>query len=267
MMRLPATARSAGAAAAAALFAGALASVSAGSARAGTATGGAYVTTLPSGADVWLDGTYVGRAPVLVDALLSGHHALTLTKSGWVVQEVDIDVPAGGVALSSTRLVAGPKALAGAAMGSAVVRSAPNNAVVEIDGLPIDRSNKNPMPLTAGPHHVTLTTGKGKSTSTFFVLPDTSTGLVLAEPAAKAQRSAVVAPAEDYLADGTFSIEGKKVVIRSGGHLAIAHFGETAARLDGTMLDLGVAPETIGGKLYLPLELLEKLTAETSKGN
>jgi len=42
-------------------------------------TGAIFVTTLPSGADVWLDGTYVGHAPVVVDALAVGAHHLTLT--------------------------------------------------------------------------------------------------------------------------------------------------------------------------------------------
>ena len=237
------------------------------SARAETTTGATYITTFPSGADIWVDGTYVGRAPVLVDALLAGHHALTITKTGWVVRELDVTIPAGGVFLSSTRLAAGPRAMAGTAAGTAIVRSLPVGAALQIDGQPVDRPVGRPIALAAGPHRVTMTTGRGKMTLAFEVFPDTSTGLVLAEPESKTVRSAVVAPADDYLPDGTIVVEGKKIVIRYEGHVVVAHLGETDVRLDGALLEFGGAPETIGGRLYLPLELLEKLSGEASKSN
>jgi len=85
-------------------------------ARAELPSGGVYVTTLPGGADIWIDGTYVGHSPVLVDALLSGHHAITLAKAGWNVQEVDVNISPSAVTMSSTRLVPGPRAMAGTAL-------------------------------------------------------------------------------------------------------------------------------------------------------
>ena len=62
------------------------------SAIAETATGGTYVTTLPTGADVWFDGTYVGRSPVVVDGLTEGRHALSILKAGWQPQDGTVTI-------------------------------------------------------------------------------------------------------------------------------------------------------------------------------
>ena len=35
-------------------------------------TGGVYVTTLPAGADVWVDGTYLGHSPIVLAAVGAG---------------------------------------------------------------------------------------------------------------------------------------------------------------------------------------------------
>jgi hypothetical protein len=230
-----------------------------------SATGGAYITTLPSGADIWVDGTYVGHAPVLVDALLAGHHSVTITKAGWVVQEVELTVPAGSVALSSTHLAPGPRTLAGMTTGSAIVRNVPAGATLAIDGAPARVGVGHAFSLPVGPHHIAMTTGHGRMTLAFTVLPDMMTDIVLAEPHTAAAPSAVVAPADDYLPDEAIVVEGKKIVIRYEGHVAVAHFGETGAKLDGATLDLDGAPESIGGRVYLPLALLDKLTGAAAK--
>ena len=231
-----------------------------------TTSGGVYVTTLPAGADVWVDGTYVGRAPVLVDALVPGHHALTITKTGWVVREVDVSVAGGEVAMSSTRLNAGPRAFAGTASGAIVVRGVPAGAVLTLDTAPFSPASNASVTLPAGPHRIGMTTSHGRSSRAFTVLPDTTTDVVLVESRDADSRSPVVAPAEDYLPTDAFELEGKKIVVRYAGHTVVAHVGETSVRLDGTTVAYGSAPETIGGKLYLPVELLEKLTDDTSKG-
>jgi hypothetical protein len=230
-----------------------------------TASGGIYVTTLPAGADVWMDGVYVGHAPVLIDALMAGHHALTITKTGWVVREVDVSVAAGEVAMSSTQLSAGPRALAGSASGNVIVRGIPAGATLTLDSAPFSPASNSPVALPAGPHRIALTTAHGRTTHAFTVLPETTTDVVLVEPHDPDSRSAVVAPAEDYLPTDAFNLEGKKIVVRYFGHLVVAHVGEFAVRLDGATVAYGSAPETIGGKLYLPVELLEKLTDDTSK--
>ena len=78
-------------------------------------------------------------------------------------------------------------------------------------------------------------------------------------------RSPVVAAAEDYLPDENFSVEGKKVVIRYAGHVVVGYLGEQQVRFDGATVAYDGAPQSIAGKLYLPLALLEKLTDDMSK--
>jgi hypothetical protein len=232
--------------------------------RAETPCGGVYVTTLPSGANVWIDGTFVGRAPVLVDALPPGHHAVTLTKSGWTAQEVDISINPREIAMSSTRLVQAPQADPGAGPGTVLVRGAPPGATLSLDGVSVGVGKTQNVP--PGPHQITMTTTHGRTTRKFVVLPDTTTEVVLDEPHPGGDsHSAVVAPAEDYLPTDAFSVAGKKIVVRYGGHLVVAHFDDADIRLDGATVTFDAAPQEIGGKLYLPLELLQQLTGDTSK--
>ncbi|MBD5635840.1 MAG: PEGA domain-containing protein, partial [Candidatus Eremiobacteraeota bacterium] len=235
---------------------------------AGTPAGGVYITTLPAGADVWIDGTYVGRAPILVDALATGHHALTITRTGWLVQEVDVSVPPGGVVMSSTRLAAGPRAFAVAPAGSVGVRQVTAGASLLLDGTAFNANPGQAVPLAAGPHQIAIVTPKGRATRSFTVLPDTATELVLrTEQSSGGARSAVVAPADDYVGSDAYTIEGQKIVLRTNGHLVVAHFGDTAVRYDGVAIAYDAAPTSIGGKLYLPLALLEKLSDDTSKAH
>jgi hypothetical protein len=231
-------------------------------ARAEAPSGAVYVTTLPAGADIWIDGTYVGRAPVLIDALEPGHHALTITKTGWVVQDVDVTVPAGGVAMSSTHLAAGPRAIAGDASGAIVLRGVPADAQLSLDGAPLNPPPGKTVSLPAGTHRITLVTAHGKTTRVITVLPQTTTDIVLREPRSEDARSPVVAPAEDYLPTDNFSVEGKKIVVRYAGHVVVGYLGETQVRIDGASVAYDGAPQSIGGKLYLPLALLEKLTED-----
>ncbi len=53
-------------------------------------TGSLYVTTLPTGADVWIDGTYVGRSPLVLGGLAGGRHTVGLTKTGWDPLQLDV---------------------------------------------------------------------------------------------------------------------------------------------------------------------------------
>ena len=236
-------------------------------ASAGVTAGAVYVTTLPAGADVWIDGTYVGRAPVLVDALVPGHHALTVTRTGWQAQEVDVSVPSGGIAMSSTRLMAGPLAFAGTPPGSVIVRDPPPGATLALDGAPFGAPAGRSVALPAGPHRISITTPKGRTTRSFVVLPGTSTDLVLRNGPVgpEAARSAVLAPADDYVGADAYVVEGQKIVMRTSGHVVIAHFGDPAIRYDGVTAAYDAAPTTIGGKLYMPLALLEKLSDDMSK--
>jgi hypothetical protein len=54
------------------------------------------------------------------------------------------------------------------------------------------------------------------------------------------------------------------VVVRYGGHAVVAHLGELAVRYDGVPMSFDVAPSLIGGKLYLPIELLDRITGSVT---
>ena len=232
---------------------------------AGTPSGRVYVTTLPSGADIWVDGTYVGRAPVLVDALFAGKHAISVTKSGWIVREAVVDVPAGGVAMSSVRLAPGAHGGPGGT-GSILVRAMPAGATLALDGAALANPLGSTVAVSAGPHRLTLTTPRGPMTRGIDVYPDTVSAIVL-QAVPSAGTSAVSAPAEDYLPTDDFSVNGDRVVIRYGGHVVVARVGDPSFRVDGTPTAYGSAPDVVAGRLYLPLPLLERLTGDTSKGH
>lgn len=236
------------------------------SASAAASSAGLYLTTLPAGADVWVDGTYVGRSPVFIDALPEGRHHLTLTKTGWSVAESDVDVSAVAVTLRSLQLVPAARQKPGA--GTVSFHGLPAGAALEIDGRPASLQPGKPLTLGAGVHQLALATPGGKVGRSFTVYPDTATEVLLRPLAAGAEASAIIAAAADYLPAEAFTVEGRKVVIRYEGHLVVGRLDEAAVRFDGKPLEFAGTPTVIGGKLYLPLPLLERLTGgagESSK--
>lgn len=229
-------------------------------ARATSSFGALYLTTLPDGADVWVDGTYIGRSPVLVDALSSGHHVVTLTKTGWVTREVDVDVAAGSTAMSSLRLSAQHVPRAKGAFGTVTFRALEPGARVVIDGDLVKRDPEAAIPIRPGAHMAVVTTPTERLSRAFTVYPNTTTLVVVRSAAREEVKSAVVAPAEEFLPDEAYRIDGKKVMVRYGGHVVVARIGEMPMRFDGVTISNDAAPSRIGGRLYLPLALLIRLT-------
>jgi hypothetical protein len=223
-------------------------------------TGSLYVTTLPTGADVWIDGTYVGRSPLVLGALAPGRHTVGLTKTGWDPLQLEVSVVAGQTTLSSTRLetarTGGLHPLPGWIAIHGVLRAA------SVDGVPVVPAKDGTIPVAAGTHELATRTPRGRITRSVMVWPGTRTDVVL-QPEAEIARPSVVAPAEDYLPRGAIRLVGEKVVVRYGGHEVIGHIGSTSYRVDGKAVDYGEAPTMIGSRLYLPLDLLTTISAET----
>jgi len=244
-----------------ALVAAALLASWSGTAFAAVSSGGIYVVSLPSGADVWIDGIYCGRSPVLVDALPQGRHMATLTRAGWNVQEAQVDVSGGGVVLWSTRLSAGVRGSSEKATGQAVVRGLPKKSKVSIDGAP-ESELYGTVALAEGTHTVTFAGAHGSVTRTFTVMPDMTSELLLREQPVKAspEHVGVIAPATDYLPPEAIEVNGRTLLIRYQGHKAIASFDRIWMRVDGKVVSYNSAPTTINGKLYLPVDLLDLLT-------
>lgn len=223
-------------------------------------TGSLYVTTLPSGADVWVDGTYVGRSPLVADALAGGHHTLGVAKTGWRPLQLDVTVVSGQTTISSTRLELERTGLRPAPGSIAIHGIVPQETFV--DGVATARAKDGSYPASAGTHELAVRTAGGRISRSVTVWPQTRTDVVL-QPEVEAPRPSVVAPAEDYLPKSAIRVEGEKVVVRYGGHEVVAHFGVTAYRVDGKVVDFGDAPTLVGPRLYLPLDLLNMLTSGT----
>jgi hypothetical protein len=224
-------------------------------------TGALYVTTLPSAADVWIDGTYAGRTPMLLDDLVGGRHRLSITRAGWATQDLAVSVVAGTTSLSIVQLERAPGRVPQAS-GSLVVRG---NAVrvLRIDGALEKPDAGGAYVLSAGTHELEAQTANGNVVRTVTIYPDVKTGIVFQSDADVPP--AVVAPAEDFLAADAVSVIGARVTIHTAGHTVAAHIGSVAYHLDGRDATFDAAPTLIGGKLYLPLALLTFLTHDDAK--
>ncbi|HIH03455.1 MAG TPA: PEGA domain-containing protein [Methanoregulaceae archaeon] len=92
-------------------------------------TGGLLVVTEPPGASVALDGRPVGEAPLRIDGLEPGWHALVLALAGHVDVVTPVEVRAGATTTVRSRL----EPAAGAA-GTLAVRTEPPGASLWVDG-------------------------------------------------------------------------------------------------------------------------------------
>jgi hypothetical protein len=217
-------------------------------------TGALYVTTLPSGADVWVDGTYTGHTPLVLDALSLGRHTVSLTKTGWLAQNVDVSIAAGTTALSSVELQRAPGRLR-AEPGSIAIHGMTVTAL-SVDGVEAKPDKTGTYPVSAGLHELVAMTTQGRVTRDITVYPQMRTDVVLHGDDGP---PAVVAPAADYLPAGAVRIDGDRLTIKTGAHDVSARFGSTSYKVDGKAIDFDAAPTLVGGKLYLPLALLTRL--------
>lgn len=226
-------------------------------------TGALYVTTLPTAADVWLDGTYVGQSPVVLDALAAGRHTVSLNRTGWTSQDIDVSVVAGSTALSSVVLTrTGARPVRGAD-GSFTVKGVTLRSVL-FDGVALVPDRTGIYAVASGTHELVVQTPVGKMTRTITIYPDMCTEVVLRDDDT-VTRSAVVAPAADFLPSAAVKIEGTRVTIRYERHAVDATIGSLSYRVDGRSMNFDAAPTLIGAALYLPLELLKQLTAADAK--
>ncbi len=224
-------------------------------------SGAIFVTTLPSGADVWLDGTYVGRSPVVVDALTVGAHHLTLTRTGWTPEDLSVAIAPAQTQSTSVVLVRDGKAAE--APGTIAIHPGDRVGAVTVDGQPAAAGKDGAIEASAGTHDVTIAAPQGKQTRTVTVYPQTRTDVVLSTDTVV--RSIVIAPADDYLPASAFHLEGRRLVVHYGGHDVIAHLGTTTYSIDLHPASYDAPPTVIRNRVYLPLELLTMLTLRDKK--
>ena len=210
---------------------------------------------------MWLDGTYIGHSPVILDALTAGRHTVSLNRTGWTSQDIDVSVVAGTTSLSCVALTRATAAVRGG--GSFTLRGIPVRALA-VDGVPLPLDKTGTYNVSSGAHELVAQTASGKMTRDVTIYPDMRTDIVLRTDEA-AQHSAVVAPATDYLPGDALKIDGARVTIKYARHEVDAMLGATTYRYDGRSVSYDAAPTRIGAALYLPLELLKQLTANDPK--
>lgn len=222
--------------------------------------GGLYVTSLPSGADVWVDGSYIGRTPLLLDGLREGKHAVTVTKAGWKVEEVDQNV-AAGVTTPATIQLEPIKPLR--SHGEIALHGLDRAATISLDAGPW-RQLQAEYDASVGTHHLSVREPEAKFERMILVYPDQTTHVLFAAPAAEGH-SAVVAPVSDYLPGSAAKVSGDRVVVRWGGHKAVGHLGDAKFLVDGRDVVYDAPAGMVRGRLYLPLDLLLMLTGSKTK--
>jgi len=222
------------------------------------ASGSAYVTSLPSGADLWVDGVHVGSTPMLLGALYRGRHTLTLAKSGWATQDVTFRVVPNTVALQNHYLIrlksAGP-GRDGAAMFHCVA-----GARIRVDGVEVSDPTHVQV-LRAGQHVVSVQQGNSQFRRDFDIVPEMTTDVILRDvPAARIP--SVVAAVSSEIPSSDITIQHLKVIVRYRGHIAVGHLGDPNMRIDTQTVQVDPAPVLLDGQLYLPVDVISMLTGQ-----
>lgn len=222
--------------------------------------GGLYVSSLPAGADVWIDGSYIGRTPVLIDGLRSGKHAITITKAGWRVAEVDQDIAAATTTATNVNL---------SPLNPPMARGS-----IELHGLDaaakvaFDHQKWQPLSahydLPAGGHHVSIKEAQGKFERDVTIFPDQTTHVVF-RAAVLESRSAVVAALENYVPASAAKVSGERLVVKWGGHTVTGKLGDAKFVVDGKPIVYDAPAGMVSGKLYLPLDLIQSITGSKTK--
>jgi len=226
-------------------------------------SGGAYVTTLPTDAEVWIDGTYVGRSPVLTGALSIGSHTVTVTKSGWQLHEEAIAIDPDHIALVSFQLQVGPHPARGD--GSYVLDGLPPGANVSVDGVKVPQAPGGPHTLVSGTHQLSVTGHDGLMNESFLIVPGMTTHLIVRPAPRHEKSSGVVALVDDYLPEEAYSVDETHFQIHYSGHNVSGSLGDANVNFDGKIVRYTGVPVQIDGRLYLPLALLGTFSGQTTK--
>jgi hypothetical protein len=141
-------------------------------------TGSVYVTTFPSGADVWLDGMYVGHSPKLIDALALGRHTLTVAKAGWEGRDLVVNITDSATPVLVDTALDHSDAVFARGNGRLVVHGDPVPASIFVDGTAVGLT-KGTCDLPAGSHMLVLFTPHGRITRRVTIYADMTTEIVV----------------------------------------------------------------------------------------
>jgi xanthosine utilization system XapX-like protein len=113
-----------------------------------TPTGSISITTIPTGAEVYLDDSFAGITPCTLSEVLVGQHSIKLTKSGYFDAIRNVSVPADGLLNLHETLIS---------CGYITISSNPPGASVYIDGNYTGETPKNMSKVIVGNHTIKLT--------------------------------------------------------------------------------------------------------------
>ncbi len=228
--------------------------------QASPAGGAIYLTTLPSGADTWVDGAYIGHSPVLVDALGLGKHTITAAKTGWVSRELRVTVSdRDPLQFIDVQLERDPSAAP--VNGTLAFHAGLPIRTVTVDGTPVKLSSAGKLDMAPGEHTVAVETSGGRFERQVDIYPDTTTNVVVRIGSEGANRAIVVAPVTNYLPATDVNVDGKRISIRHNGHAVSGTLGDATMRIDGAAATFDTPPAMIGGKLFLPLDVFVRIGA------
>jgi archaellum component FlaG (FlaF/FlaG flagellin family) len=116
--------------------------------RPATPEGSISITSEPSGASVYLDGTHMGKTPISLDDVVSGSHTIKLTKPGYNSKTLTLSLSSGGV--ENIRELLEPLT------GSISVSSDPCGANIYLDGAYKGTTPKTISGVLIGSHTIRL---------------------------------------------------------------------------------------------------------------
>jgi hypothetical protein len=226
--------------------------------------GSLYVSTLPPGATVWIDGAYMGETPLFVDDISGGRHVILLTRAGWQPVSTAADVTIGRVVSVSAVLEQNPatQPVSAAARGLLRLRDTAGTKV-SVDGSAVSAPD-NALSLPAGRHILEVIRGKQRSAASFTVYPNTTTTISLAARQIAAQAgssnsSDTLAALSDYVPAADFTVNGDDIIVHVRGIELECSVGSLTYTLNGKVGTLTVAPEMVGNKPFLPVSLLNRI--------
>ena len=137
-------------------------------------SGGLYITSNPSNAMIYLDGSYRGRTPLSLNNLATGEHNVELDLSGYYDWKSTANVPNGGTQTVSATMNPIPVSNT----GWIYISSSPGGATVFIDGNNVGQTPTSgalkPNGVMAGAHSVKLQmNGYNDYTTSVNVIPNT----------------------------------------------------------------------------------------------
>jgi hypothetical protein len=232
--------------------------------------GGAYVTTLPSGASAWLDGEYVGETPVYVDDLDPGDHSLTLSRAGWQPETTSLTIDVGrvtpvSVVMRRVPVPAGAPSAISKGQGMLAILGGPAGARIYVDGAAVGTSPIDPRAIEAGYHIVTLEpTEKGapRAMRIVDVYPETTTVVQFSAATSVAQTPSgddVLEPLDSVVPGNDVIVAGDVITIHHQGMEVECAIGSRSYTLNGKAGTLAVPPALVGSRIYLPRSLLLRL--------